>query len=563
MGKTNNLSESPSNFINTIISKDVCEGGRFFGSEIVTRFPPEPNGFLHIGHAKAILINFSVARKFEGKCNLRMDDTNPSKEDNIYVNSIIQDVSWLGFGENFKIYYASDYFSEMYEAACSLIKKGLAYVCELTPEQARIYRGDLNTPARSPFRDRKWQESLELFERMRSGEFSDGAMTLRAKIDLTSNNFNLRDPIIYRIMHQTHKKTEDKWCIYPMYDFAHPIEDLLEGVTHSLCSLEFENHKPLYEWVVESIQIGENKNFIKPRRVEFARLKLDYTVTSKRKLRKLVEMRAVEGWDDPRMPTLCGMRRRGFTPEAIKDFCAKIGVSRAVSTVEYNFLEVCLRDNLNLCATRAMAVIEPVKLIITNYPEEKNEEIQIENNPIDPSFGSHKSMFCKELFIENSDFMPQQEKGFFRLFPGSFVRLKSAYIVKCTGFEIDEKKKNSRIYCEYFPETEGGKNLEGVKVKSNIHWVSARDFVQAQIKVFEPLFTVSSPESEQDFLKFLNPNSVKIFKNCKLEKFLANADSGRNFQFLRKGYFVLDEKTKNGQMIFNMSVSLKEQKNKF
>lgn len=541
------------NFIYTIIENEISDGGRCYGRSVHTRFPPEPNGYLHIGHAKAICIDFLSAKKYNGLCNLRMDDTNPSKEDVEYVESIKQDIKWLGFDWEDRFYYASDYFEQMYQNATKLIEKGLAYVCDLTAEETKKFRGDLKTPAKSPYRDRSIEESLDLFKRMRNGEFPDGSRTLRAKIDLSSGNFNMRDPVIYRIMHKSHHRTGDQWPIYPMYDYAHPIEDAIEGITHSLCSLEFEDHRPLYDWVVNNMDIDH-----KPRQIEFARLNLDHTVMSKRKLKLLVDEKIVDGWDDPRMPTLSGLRRRGFTPESIRDFCSKIGVSKSVSTVEYAFLENCLRDDLNMRANRMMAVIDPVKLVIENYPDDKNEVFEIENNPNDESAGKRQISFAKELFIERSDFMKEKVPKFFRLYPGSSVRLKSAYTITCTGFEEDDNGDVSLIKCKYYPESAGGKNIDGIKVKSTIHWVNAKDCATVQVNDYESLFTCADPEEDGDFLSKINPNSLKIIKNCKIENCISKCNPGDHFQFLRNGYFCVDpSKNKDGMLIFNKSVSLK------
>ncbi len=542
-----------SNFIFEALKKDISKGGRFAGEKVHTRFPPEPNGYLHIGHAKAICIDFGSAKKFNGICNLRMDDTNPSKEDVEYVDSIKQDVKWLGFDWEDRFYYASDYFDIMFENACNLIKKGLAYVCELTPEEVRKNRGDVNTPAVSPYRDRPTEESLDLFMRMKNGEFPDGKMTLRAKIDLASGNFNMRDPVIYRINHSNHHRTGNKWCIYPMYDYAHPIEDAVEGITHSLCSLEFEDHRPLYDWVVNNCDLPS-----KPRQIEFARLNINNTVMSKRKLRKLVEEGVVDGWDDPRLPTIGGLRRRGYTPNSIKNFCDKIGVSKVISTVEYSFLEHCLRDDLNLKATRAMAVLNPIKLIITNYPEDKTEELEIENNPNDEAAGKRKITFSREVYVEAEDFMEEPPKKYFRLFPGNEVRLKSAYVVKCTGCKKDERGKVTEIYAEYDPETKGGNTPDGRKVKGTIHWVDVKTAVNAKINLYNNLFLSVNPESEEDFMTVLNPKSLEEVFNCKLENSLKNAKQGDSYQFMRTGYFCLDKNSTENNLIFNRSVSLKD-----
>lgn len=542
------------NFIFEAIKKDISEGGRFAHEDVHTRFPPEPNGYLHIGHAKAICIDFGAAKKFSGKCNLRMDDTNPSKEDVEYVDSIKEDVKWLGFDWEDRFYYASEYFDVMYENACKLIEKGLAYVCELTPEEVKYNRGDASTPAKSPYRDRPSSESLELFKRMKNGEFPDGKMTLRAKIDLSSGNFNMRDPVIYRINHSSHHRTGDKWCIYPMYDYAHPIEDAMEGITHSLCSLEFEDHRPLYDWVVNNSELPQ-----KPRQIEFARLNINNTVMSKRKLRKLVEEGVVSGWDDPRLPTICGLRRRGYTPASIRNFCERIGVSKVISTVEYAFLEHCLREDLNLNATRVMGVLNPIKLVITNYPQEKTEIFEIENNPNDPSAGTHSVSFSREVYIEAEDFMEEPSRKYFRLFPGNEVRLKSAYVVKCTGCKKDSTGNVVEVYCEYDENSRGGNTQDGRKIKSTIHWVDVNTAVDATINLYDNLFSVPDPESEGDFMKVLNPDSLKVLKNCKLENYLKTAELGSSYQFMRTGYFCLDKDSSKGEkLVFNRSVGLKD-----
>lgn len=546
-------SDSLGNFVFEAIKKDISENGRFYGKTVHTRFPPEPNGYLHIGHAKAICIDFGAAEKFGGMCNLRMDDTNPSKEDTSYVDSIKEDVKWLGFDWQDRFYYASDYFDVMFENACGLIKKGLAYVCELSADEVKKNRGDAKTPAKSPFRDRPIEESLDLFMRMKNGEFEDGKMTLRAKIDLSSGNFNMRDPVIYRINHAFHHKSGNKWCVYPMYDYAHPIEDAMEGITHSLCSLEFEDHRPLYDWVVNNTDVPN-----KPRQIEFARLNINNTVMSKRKLRKLVEEGFVDGWDDPRLPTICGLRRRGYTPESIKNFCEKIGVSKVVSTVEYSFLEHCLRDDLNLKATRAMAVLDPVKLIITNYPADKTEELEVENNPNDESAGTRKISFSREVFIERDDFMEEPPKKYFRLFPGNEVRLKSAYIVKCTGCKKDENGNILEVYCEYDPNSKGGNTLDGRKIKGTIQWVDSKTALDATVNIYNNLFNVSEPEAEEDFLSVLNKDSLKVLNKCKLENFLKTAKLGDSYQFMRIGYFCLDKLSSKDKLIFNKTVGLKD-----
>lgn len=543
-----------SNFIHDFIDEDIAEGGRYEGRKVHTRFPPEPNGYLHIGHAKAICIDFGTAKKYGGMCNLRMDDTNPTKEDVEYVDAIKEDIKWLGFDWDDRFYYASDYFEDMYRFAVELINKGLAYVCELNAEQMREYRGDLSTPAKSPYRDRPIEESLDLFERMRKGEFEEGTMTLRAKIDLASGNFNMRDPVIYRINKLKHHRTGDKWVIYPMYDFAHPIEDAMEGITHSLCSLEFEDHRPLYDWVIENVSVP-----YKPRQIEFARLGINNTVMSKRKLRALVDGGYVSGWDDPRMPTLCGLRRRGYTPESIRNFTDRNGVSKVNSIVEYSFLEHCLREDLNEKAQRVMAVINPIKLVIENYPEGVSEEFEVENNPNREEDGKRVITFSKECFIEAEDFLEEPIKGYQRLYPGNEVRLKSAYVVKCTGCKKDENGKVIEVYATYDPETKGGNTPDGRKVRGTIHWVDAKNALDAEVRLYDNLFTVPDPDAgDKDFLDYLNPDSLKTLTNCKVEKSLGGAKIGDSFQFMRLGYFCTDKDSTEDNLIFNRSVSLKD-----
>lgn len=544
-----------SNFISEFIKEDIGEGGQFEGKTVHTRFPPEPNGYLHIGHAKAVCINFGMAQKFGGKCNLRMDDTNPTKEDVEYVDAIKEDIHWLGFDWGNDFYFASQYFDKMYEFAKDLIRRGLAYVCELSAEQVRENRGDLNKPAVSPYRDRPVEESLDLFERMKNGEFEDGKMTLRAKIDLASGNFNMRDPVIYRINKCHHHRTGNNWCIYPMYDFAHPIEDALEGITHSLCSLEFEDHRPLYDWVKNNIDVKE-----KPRQIEFSRLGINYTVMSKRKLRALVENEIVSGWDDPRMPTLCGLRRRGYTPESIRNFCSRIGISKVISTVDYAFLEHCLREDLNIRAQRVMAVLNPLKLIITNYPEDKVEEFEVENNPNRPEDGKRTVTFSRELFIERDDFMEEPVKKYFRLYPGNEVRLKTTYIVKCTGCKKDKNGNILEVYAEYDPETRGGNTPDGRKIKGTIHWADAKTCIDAEVRMYDNLFLDPDPDAAgKDFMECINPESLKVLKNCKVENTLKNAKTPAFYQFMRLGYFCIDSKdNREGRLVFNRSVSLKD-----
>ena len=545
--------EISSSFIDDFIIEDLAEGGRCEGMKVHTRFPPEPNGYLHIGHAKAIYVDFGTAERFNGICNLRMDDTNPTKEDVEYVDAIKEDIHWLGYDWEDRFYYASDYFEDMYNGAVELIKKGLAYVCELTPDQMREMRGDLTTPAQSPYRDRPMEESLDLFARMRAGEFEDGRMTLRAMIDLASGNFNMRDPVIYRINHMPHHRTGTKWCIYPMYDFAHPIEDAMEHITHSLCSLEFEDHRPLYDWVINNVTLPA-----KPRQIEFARLGINNTVMSKRKLRALVEGGYVNGWDDPRMPTICGLRRRGYTPASIRNFSVRNGVSKVNSTVEYSFLEHCLREDLNLTAKRVMGVLNPVKLILTNYPEDRTETFEVENNPNRPEDGTRTVTFGRELYIEAEDFMETPVKGYFRLFPGNEVRLKTTYVVKCTGCKKDENGNVVEVYAEYDPESRGGNPADGRKIKSTIHWVDAKNAEDAEIRLYDNLFTVEDPDAG-DFLELLNPDSLKVLTGCKVEAGLKTAKPGESFQFMRQGYFCVDNKdSAEDRLVFNRSVSLKD-----
>ncbi len=541
-----------SNFIHTFIDEDIAEGGSYAGMTVHTRFPPEPNGYLHIGHAKAICLNFGTAEKYGGLCNLRMDDTNPTKEDVEYVDAIKEDIAWLGFSWGDRFYYASEYFEKMYECAQELIQKGLAYVCELTADEMREYRGDLSTPARSPYRDRPINESLDLFRRMRAGEFEDGRYTLRAKIDLSSGNFNMRDPVLYRINRITHHRTGDKWCIYPMYDFAHPIEDAVEGVTHSLCTLEFEAHRPLYDWVVENVTLP-----CTPRQIEFARLELSGTVMSKRKLRALVEDGTVIGWDDPRMPTLCGLRRRGYTPVSIRNFCERIGVSKGNSVVDYGFLEHCLREDLNENARRVMAVLHPVKLIIANYPENGGEEFEVENNPNRPEDGVRNVTFSRECYIEADDYLDEPVKGWHRLTPGKEVRLKGAYVVKCTGAKRDESGALTEVYAEYDPQTCGGNTPDGRKVRGTIHWVDANNCADTEIRLYDSLFIESEGSDEPQ----INPNSLEILSGCKAEKQLERdmADGKAcSYQFMRTGYFTADKDSTPEHMIFNRSVGLKD-----
>ena len=545
------------NFIHAFIDEDIAPGGQFAGQTVHTRFPPEPNGYLHIGHCKALIIDFGTAEKYNGLCNLRMDDTNPTKEDVEFVEAIKEDIHWLGFDWGDRFYYGSDYFEKDYEYAVELIKKGLAYVCELTPEQFKEYRGDLNTPAVSPYRDRPIEESLDLFARMRAGEFEDNRYTLRAKIDLASGNFNMRDPVIYRIRHMHHHRQGDKWCIYPMYDFAHPIQDALEGITHSLCSLEFENHRPLYNWVVEHVSVPHH-----PRQIEFARLGIDHTVLSKRKLRALVENGYVSGWDDPRMPTLCGLRRRGYTPKSIRNFCERVGVAKSPNTIPYAFLEFCLREDLNETAQRVMAVLKPVKLTITNYPEGKSEMVTVENNPNRPEDGTREVSFSRHLWIEQDDFLAEPIPRYKRLYPnGPECRLKGAYLITCTGCVKDENGNVVEILATYDPESRGGDPADGRKVKgATIHWVDAENCCDAEVRQYDNLFNDPDPDAAgKDFLACLNEKSLEVLIGCKVEASLRDAKAPASYQFMRLGYFCPDSKDcAPGHLVFNRSVSLKD-----
>ena len=567
--KTPETEESGKNFILNFIDEDIAEGGQFQGMTVHTRFPPEPNGYLHIGHCKALTIDFGTAERYNGLCNLRMDDTNPTKEDEEFVEAIKQDIHWLGFDWGDRFFYGSDYFEEDYRQAVLLIKKGLAYVCQLTPEEFKANRGDIGIPAVSPYRDRPMEESLDLFARMRAGEFPNGAMTLRAKIDLASGNFNMRDPVIYRINHMSHHRQGNKWCIYPMYDFAHPIQDALEGITHSLCSLEFEAHRPLYNWVIDHCELPA-----RPRQIEFARLGIDHTVMSKRKLRRLVEEHYVSGWDDPRMPTLCGLRRRGYTAAAIRSFCERIGVAKSPNVIEYGFLEHCLREDLNANAERTMAVLHPVKLTVTNYPEGKSETFTVENNPTDPAQGTHEITFSRHLWIEEDDFMQVPVPKYKRLTPGGFeCRLKGAYLVKCTGCVKDESGRVTEVLCEYDPQSSGGDPADGRKVKgATLHWVDAANCIDAEVRLYDNLFADEQPDGpDKDFLDCLNPESLTVLTGCKVEpemrKVAAEFDrrddrtavNAPTFQFMRMGYFCLDNRDSSAEhLVFNRSVSLKD-----
>ena len=539
-----------SNFIEEFINEDLAEGKV---GTVHTRFPPEPNGYLHIGHCKALVIDFGTAKKYGGLCNLRMDDTNPAKEDTEYVDAIKEDIHWLGFDWGDRFFYGSDYFEKDYEYAVELIKKGLAYVCELTADQMEEYRGDLTHPARSPWRERPIEESLDLFERMKNGEFPDGKYTLRAKIDLESGNFWMRDPVIYRIKHASHHRYGTKWCIYPTYDFAHPIQDALEGITHSLCSLEFEIHRPLYNWVVEHVSVPS-----KPRQIEFARLNITYTVLSKRFLRSLVESGKVDGWDDPRMPTLRGLRRRGFTGESIVDFITKVGVSKADSLVDIRFLDACIRDELNEIAPRRVAVLNPIKVVVDNYPEGKEEFFELPNHPQKPEMGTRKLKFTREIYIDAEDFAEVPPPKFFRMKPDGEVRLMGGYIVKCTGVEKNPDGTIKEIHCTADLETGNGNPADGRKIKGTIHWLSASDAIDSTVILYNNLLTLEEPSKLPDgkeYSDYLNPESRIVLEGCKLEPSLADAKPGEKFQFVRTGYFCVDTKEPG---VFNRTVTLKD-----
>ncbi|MDO5738288.1 MAG: glutamine--tRNA ligase/YqeY domain fusion protein [Eubacteriales bacterium] len=548
--------EMSNNFIHEMIEEDIAPGGQYAGQTVHTRFPPEPNGYLHIGHAKALYIDFATAEKYGGVCNLRMDDTNPVKEDERYVQALKDDIHWLGFDWGDRFYHASDYFEEMYGYACELIEKGLAFVCEMSPEEVREAHGTLTEPGRpSPWRDRPIEESLDLFARMRAGEFPAGKLTLRAKIDMSSGNMNMRDPVIYRISYEHHHRTGDKWCIYPMYDFAHPLEDAIEGITHSLCSLEFEDHRPLYNWVIENCSVPS-----KPRQIEFARLNLEQTMMSKRYLRQLVEEGLVDSWDDPRMPTLRGLRRRGYTPQAIRNFIERIGVSKVDSLVALDFLEYCLREDLDEHALRMMVVKDPIELIITNYPEDKRDKVSLSNHPKRPELGEHEHHFSKRVWIERDDFMVDAPRKYHRLTPGQEVRLRGAYVVKCTGYE--ETPEGLKVYAEYDPESFGGKTADGRKIRGTIHWVEAQSAKDVELRLYEPLFTSAKPQEELAAGTLeINPNSRQIIKGAKAEPALIEAVGKKPeaaFQFMRIGYFVADSVDYSPETpVFNQAVSLR------
>lgn len=547
-----NKTEEKKDFIREIIDNDIKTNK--FNGRVHTRFPPEPNGYLHIGHAKSICLNFGIAEEYKGKCNLRFDDTNPAKEEEEYVRSIIEDVKWLGFDWEDRLFFASDYFDKMYEYAIELIKKGKAYVDDLSAEEISSYRGTLTKPGiESFYRDRTVEENLELFERMKNGEFADGEKVLRAKIDMAHPNLNMRDPVMYRILHESHHRQKDKWCIYPMYDWAHGLEDSIEGITHSICTLEFENHRPLYDWFLDELGIYH------PQQIEFARLNLTYTVMSKRMLKELVDGKYVNGWDDPRLPTISGMRRRGYSPEAIRNFCKRIGVAKVNSIVDFSFLEYCVREDLNKTALRFMGVLHPLKVIIENYPENKVEEFEAVNNPEDPSAGIRKIPFSNELFIEQDDFMENPPDKFFRLSPGKEVRFRYSYLVTCKNV-IKKNGEIVELICTIDPETKGGYAPDNRKVKSTIHWVSAKHCIDAEIRLYDRLFTVEDPTAQKDvdFKNFINPNSLEILKNCKIESALKNLKPFDRFQFERLGYFCIDKDSKNNNLIINRTITLRD-----
>ncbi len=540
-------------FIQEAINRDLAEG---VYDRVQTRFPPEPNGYLHIGHAKAISIDFGMAEKYGGRCKLRFDDTNPTKEDEEYVDAIMEDIRWLGY-EWDEVLYASDYFDYIHACAVRLIEKGLAFVCELSPEEMRATRGTLTEPGReSPYRNRPREENLDLFRRMTAGEFPNGAMVLRAKIDMTSPNLNLRDPVIYRIMHASHHHTGDKWCVYPMYDFAHPLSDAAERVTHSLCTLEFENHRPLYNWFLDACET-ENS----PRQIEFARMNVSYTLTSKRKCLQLVDRGAVSGWDDPRMATLCGMRRRGYPAAALRDFCERIGVSKAASVIDYALLESCVRDDLNRNAPRVMTVLHPLKLVIDNYPEDKTEEIEVEINPEKPELGARLVHFSRELFVEEDDFLEVAPKNYHRLFPSAEVRLKGAYLVTCTGCDKDEDGRVTCVHVTYDPESRGGEAPDHHRVKGTLHWVSSDDALDVEVRLYDRLFLTENPSDVPEggeITDNLNPTSLTVLTGCKAESTLKDARAGDTFQFMRQGYFCVDPDSEPKRLVFNRTVALKD-----
>ena len=553
----------PNNFIQDIITDDLKANKN--NGRIHTRFPPEPNGYLHIGHAKSICINFGLATANNGLCNLRFDDTNPSKENPEYVDSIKANIKWLGFDWNNRVFYASDYFEQLYEFAVQLIKADKAYVCDLSSQEIKDYRGTLTEPGKeSPYRNRPVEENLDLFIKMRSGEFEDGSRVLRAKIDMASPNLNMRDPVLYRILRATHHRTGDKWCIYPMYDYAHPLSDALENITHSICTLEFADHRPLYDWIIDNIDYRSETVYSRPQQIEFARLNISNTVMSKRKLRELVEQGYVAGWDDPRMPTISGLRRRGYTPESIRDFCDRIGVAKRNSTVDIALLEHCIREELNCRAPRVMAVLRPLKLVIDNYPEDKVEWFSVENNPEDNSMGIRKIPFSRVIYIEQEDFMEEPPKKFFRLAPGREVRLKSAYIIKCEDVVKDSQTGEViELRCTYDPETRSGSPASGRKVKGTLHWVSAAHAIEAEVRLYDHLFLAENPDDEEsselDYTKNINPKSYEILSPCFLEPGLADAKPEARYQFLRQGYFYVDPvDSSEKKLVFNRIVSLRD-----
>jgi glutaminyl-tRNA synthetase len=547
------MPSTPSNFLRAIIEEDLKNGKN--DGRVYTRFPPEPNGFLHIGHAKSICLNFGLARDYGGRCHLRFDDTNPGKEDPVYVNSIKEDVQWLGFDWGKHLYHASDYFERLYAFAVELITKGKAYVCSLSAEDMRLYRGTLTEAGKnSPYRDRSVEENLDLFARMRAGEFPEGTHILRAKIDMASPNMNMRDPALYRILHQEHQNTGNAWCIYPMYDFAHGLSDSLEHITHSICTLEFADHKPLYDWLLDQLDVPS-----RPRQYEFNRLNINYTVTSKRKLKNLVDNGVVTGWNDPRMPTISGLRRRGFPPAAIRDFCERIGVSRSDSCVDMGVLENCVRENLDATAPRAMAVLRPIKLIIENYPEDKEEFFELANHPKNPEMGSRKVGFSREIFIEAEDFMENPPGKYFRLSPGREVRLRGAYLVTCQDVLKKSDGTIKAVICTYDPESRGGDAPDGRKVKGTLHWVSARHCAQAEVRLYDRLFTVESPGKEADFLTQINASSLEVLTDCKVEKSLTQVSPETRFQFERQGFFCADRHDHEpNRPVFNRTVTLRD-----
>lgn len=546
------------NFIQSIISEDLRTGKN--GGRVHTRFPPEPNGYLHIGHAKSICLNFGLAAANGGITNLRFDDTNPSKEEVEYVESIKTDVHWLGFDWDDRMFFASDYFEQLYNFAVQLIKAGKAYVCDLSAQDIKDYRGTLTEPGKeSPYRNRSAEENLDLFERMRAGEFEDGSRVLRAKIDMASPNLNMRDPVLYRILRASHHRTGDKWCIYPMYDYAHPLSDALEDITHSICTLEFADHRPLYDWAIDNVDYGAATHG-RPQQIEFARLNLTHTVMSKRKLRQLVEEGYVRGWDDPRMPTISGLRRRGYTPAAIRDFCERIGVAKRDSMVDIALLEHCIREELNLKAPRIMAVLNPLKLIIDNYPQGQVEWLEAENNPEDPAAGSRKIPFSREIYIEQEDFMENPPRKFFRLVPGGEIRLKSAYIIKCEQVVKNEDGEITELHCSYDPDSKSGGATAGRKVKGTSHWVSAQHAIPAEVRLYDHLFLDENPEEDEEvnFTSKINSRSLEVLENCKLEPSLSGAAAGSRYQFMRQGYFCLDPDSTSEKLVFNRIVSLKD-----